>query len=613
MIRVRSNGTILLGVIFTVLLLLASGLLFAESVWEGSAAVGMYGEFPASGFYAATNAFPRNTTLVVENVETGETSSVIVVDRVSRPGIFILLSRDAARDIGLADDEIARVRVVVEEKSTELPSVVEDDMARSPDPDLNPAASVSGVEDLLFLEKYVNGEPSAEEEQEQEQEDEVEPLLPPLDEEPEEEETLEEIVQEIPPAPVLRTEDVETRIPHRREADFSLTEVPTAPAVAKTEAVLTSFDSAPLIAPAPRSVSRSVGIAPEPVVAEAPPEQPGEGFEEAPEVFSLSDIPAVPYPPERVVASAFEAPEEPYFEAPEPVTLPPKGVAEGPTADTVTYREPSRERIVSLEVAAVPEEPVAETEAPVVSGYVAPSELLYETACGHAPDVPVPDVPEISSSYLASAFESEDFSYSDVPLPPSRAVEQHQPPEEEPETELAYLEPEEAEETVEAEDVPDVVEEREEVIAEAPPEEIPVPGEVELYLEPADMRPPEPIEEIAVAEQKPAEEEPVEEIAAAEEPEAEDYQDIYPRYTLSTNLTPSMHYLQLGVFSEKCTAGEAAARIGAGYPVTIQETRIGDATRYKLFVGPLTPDESGVLLYRFRRAGYRDAFVRVIR
>ncbi len=525
MIRVQSNGTILPGVIFTVLLLLSSGLLFGESVWEGSAAVGMYGEFPASGFYAATNAFPRNTTLVVENVETGETSSVIVVDRVSRPGIFILLSRDAARDLGIADDEIARVRVAVEKKSTGLPSVVEDDMARSPDPDLNPAASVSGVEDLLFLEKYVNGESTAEEEKEQE--DEVGPLLPPLGEEPEEEETVEEIVQEIPPTPVPRTEDVETRIPLRREADFSLSEIPTAPAVAETEVVLTSFDSDPLIAPAPRSVSRSLETAPEPVVAEAPPEQPGEGFDEAPEVLSLSDIPTVPYPPERVVASAFEAPEEPYFEAPEPGTVPPEGIAEGLTADTVAYREPSRERIVSLEVAAVPEEPVVETEAPVVSGYVAPSELLYEPAGGHAPDVPVP-------------------------------------------------------------------------------------GEVELYLEPAEMRPPEPMEEISVAEKKPEEEEPVEEIAAAEEPEAEDYQDIYPRYTVSTNLTPSMHYLQLGVFSEKRTADEAAAGIGAGYPVTIQETRIGDATRYKLFVGPLSPDESGVLLYRFRSVGYRDAFVREI-
>ena len=608
MIRVRIHNKVILRFFLAVTLLCCSGMLFAESVWEGSAAVGRYGEFPATGYYAATNAFPRNTALVVKNLDNGNTSSVIVVDRVSQPGLFMLLSRDAAKELGLSDSDITQVRVVIEKKSTDLPSVVEDDMAFSPDPDLNPAVSASGVEDLAFLEDYIEDEPPEAEIDEETVEPET--ILPPLEEQPEEEETVEEIVEEVPPAPVLKTEEMETKIPQQRTSDFNLTEVPETPEVAKSEVVLSGFDSDSLIAPPTRSVSRSVKVAPEPTVAEAAPVGQPETVEAAPEVPGYSDIPQVPYPPERVVASAFEAPEDPFFEAPESIS---EEVEEtnGLSVESFALVEPSEERLVSLVVASVPEEPVvAETEKPRITGYTAPSELLFEMAYADIPEVPVPDVPEISGAYLASASEAEEFTIADIPAPPEIVTE------EQGEEEIVFAEPAEEETPAEVSEVPEVVVEEKGVPEEPKPEDLPVPGEIDLYLEPAEMRPPEPIEEIAIVEEEPPAEPPVMEEPEVteeteEEPEAEVSAVAYGRFTVSAELVPARYYLQLGVFSEEGTARGAAARIGEGYPITIQKTASGEDARYKLFVGPLSPDESGALLYRFRSAGYRDAFVRV--
>lgn len=143
----RSVLLILLITFFTV------GIATAQSEWEGTTAMGRYGEFPNSGYYGASNSFPRNTLVEVENVETGRTATVLIVDRLDDPGLFLLLSREAAEELGIEDDQVVRSRVVLADNSNRL-AVENEDRPFSPDPDVNPGAD----EELAFLDRYLGEE-----------------------------------------------------------------------------------------------------------------------------------------------------------------------------------------------------------------------------------------------------------------------------------------------------------------------------------------------------------------------------------------------------------------------------------------------------------------------
>lgn len=113
----------------------------AQSGWEGNAVVGAQGEFPDEGLYAASNSFPRNRTIEVENLDTGDTATVVVSKRVEQPGIFLVLSGEAARELGLERGESARV--AARPQATD-PGRLNGraEQPRSPDPDVNPAAEL---------------------------------------------------------------------------------------------------------------------------------------------------------------------------------------------------------------------------------------------------------------------------------------------------------------------------------------------------------------------------------------------------------------------------------------------------------------------------------------
>lgn len=622
MIRVQKHaGALRVSFPALILLLLCSFQLSADSAWEGSAAVGRYGEFPLSGYYAATNAFPRNTALEIEHLGTGKKTQVIVVDRMNRTGLFMLLSRDAATEIGLAEDEIAQVRVVVDTRTSDLLTPPAEESVLSQDPDLNPAVSVGVVEDLSFLKDFISGEIP-------EPEEEPEPLLPPLDMEPEEEETIvEPVMEEAPAPPVLMVEEIPVRIPGGTYQRFEVAEIPEIPEVAGEESVLAGYDDAPLLTPSDRKVSRFVETAPEPSEEEILAVEVEEEIVVA-ETPVYIDLPLVVYPAERQLASTGAAPSEPRFEAPEVETAEEPPEPAGPFTEAVAMAEPLAEREPSLLLAAVPEEPYQKTETPVLTDYAAPQEPALPYTLAEVPSEPVKDVPSLDEGTVLVMEEGEEaFVLTALPAVPDERVAEAEPPAEAEEPEeilkaesedIPLVEPGEEELVMAPSEVPALTE-REEAEPEETPGETeiaPVPEDVEIFLEPAEMRPPEPVVEVRVAEAEEAEpeEEPLEEEPAPEEPRVEEVA-IQPlemgKFTLATDLAPSTHYLQLGVFSEEGSARVAAARIGAGYPVTIQRTASGEATWYKLFVGPLSPDESGVLLFRFRRAGFSDAFVRV--
>jgi hypothetical protein len=79
------------------------------SVWEGAAASG--GDFPESGFYVATNSFPRNTVVDIINLENGKNIRVIVAAGLETPGLLAALSGNAAELLGLRSGSVGRIRM----------------------------------------------------------------------------------------------------------------------------------------------------------------------------------------------------------------------------------------------------------------------------------------------------------------------------------------------------------------------------------------------------------------------------------------------------------------------------------------------------------------------
>jgi Sporulation related domain. len=71
------------------------------------------------------------------------------------------------------------------------------------------------------------------------------------------------------------------------------------------------------------------------------------------------------------------------------------------------------------------------------------------------------------------------------------------------------------------------------------------------------------------------------------------------------------YYVQIGVYGTSDTLKAAIARVSAQYPMALQRmTTKGGAVAYRLYVGPLQRDESGLLLLRIKALGYKDAYIK---
>jgi hypothetical protein len=132
--------------LFVVLLALClcAATAFAQESWQGNAAIARSGEFSTPGLLAASNAFPENTRILVQNPQTGQSVQVSVAQRIPGAGnIFLLLSEEAGTQIGLTGSEVIRVRAnVVSPLGKDLSESLQEE-AYSADPDLNPPISIA--------------------------------------------------------------------------------------------------------------------------------------------------------------------------------------------------------------------------------------------------------------------------------------------------------------------------------------------------------------------------------------------------------------------------------------------------------------------------------------
>jgi len=117
---------------------------FAQESWQGNAAIARSGEFSTPGLFAASNAFPENTRILVQNSQSGQSVQVTVAQRIPGAGnIFLLLSEEAGTRIGLTGSEVIRVRAnVVSSLGKGLSESLQEE-AYSADPDLNPPISIA--------------------------------------------------------------------------------------------------------------------------------------------------------------------------------------------------------------------------------------------------------------------------------------------------------------------------------------------------------------------------------------------------------------------------------------------------------------------------------------
>ncbi|MFZ4618097.1 MAG: SPOR domain-containing protein, partial [Rectinemataceae bacterium] len=75
-------------------------------------------------------------------------------------------------------------------------------------------------------------------------------------------------------------------------------------------------------------------------------------------------------------------------------------------------------------------------------------------------------------------------------------------------------------------------------------------------------------------------------------------------------LKSGAYYVQVGVYNSDATLTAAAGRFGSKFPMTAEKLVGKSGTQYRLYVGPIARDESGIMVIRIKSLGFRDAFLR---
>jgi len=638
-------------VLTVVFFLCAPFLMHAQSVWEGSCAVGAYGSFPSTGLYGASNSFPQNTLVTVENPQTNKKATVLIIDRLNDSGLFMLLSRDAGSAIGLSTGEVSQVKVTLTKRSSPV-SQGPSDLPYSPDPDVFPAASVGNPNSLSFLDQYLGSSGAAQ------------PRPPATAPAPPEAPPKEQTTIQPAQAPSSTTKPPEAGPavstlapqPEQKPTPVQPSTAPPAPELAQlsTQPQTSGAEPTPPKPPQPGVASTEQGAQPAQGV---PP--PGSGTQEVPSATGVeTGVQPAPTGAEQATGPPSAAPQA----GPPTVT--------GPTVTELRPVQTPREAAPALAELATPTVPERAGGTPVVSELQSSpttraSRREPEVALGASPAVPEIRHPGPSVSGLAattppaSSLPSLGLALASPSAPAAvSAVPQV--------TELAQARPRISPFAPSVSVVPAIPVESQGV-AKAPPSgplvsalagarppaaapkvaesELPLPFMVTPEISPlASTQPPAtsgPVVSGAVASpeiaakpaaqaggvsgaqppavaqgeagappapSKPSAAQPTPSGAEAAGAAAHMVGRIPVRP--ATALAPASYYVQLGVYGESSAAVALADNLSPDYPVSVYAFSQNKKPLYKVMIGPLNSDESGTLLYLFMAQGYKDAFVR---
>jgi hypothetical protein len=372
--------------LFVVLLALClcAATAFAQESWQGNAAIARSGEFSTPGLFAASNAFPKNARILVQNPQTGQSVQVTVAQRIPGAGnIFLLLTEEAGTQIGLTGSEVIRVQAnVLSSLGTGLGGSLQEG-AYSADPDLNPPVSITD-EQLLAgpgtpSEEQVRPEAPTEEEEVAAQ---ASPAGEELEEEPIPEAEAPAASKEVEKTPEeKRLEELAGRIPQkhlymppRQQEIYALAPQP-------TEAEEVEEQIAAVEEPA-----EEVAVAAVEETAEEPPAE--EVIEQAAEEEIQSEEPRVsmlvPLEEQEDLDVALPGPEavEPEKPSPEGSRLP------FPEEESPLTMEPEEPPFAEEEIEVAVEEEAAEESAAEAAEPLVEEEPVSEIAMAESPSRP---------------------------------------------------------------------------------------------------------------------------------------------------------------------------------------------------------------------------------
>ncbi len=119
----------------------------AAGFWDGNAALQRGDSSFESGLYVASNSFPPNTQIAIQNLDTGETVMATVTQRIEgQQDILVLLSPKTAAALGLSQGTLGRVRVTVPAAADAAGAAKPSEQTYASDPDLNPGAPYGGAD-----------------------------------------------------------------------------------------------------------------------------------------------------------------------------------------------------------------------------------------------------------------------------------------------------------------------------------------------------------------------------------------------------------------------------------------------------------------------------------
>jgi hypothetical protein len=566
-------------------------ILSGSTVWEGAAAPG--DNLPPRGLYAATNSFPRNTTLQVTNLGTGQEIRVLVIAGLDVPGLLIALSPEAAASLGIESRSIGRVRmsesadplgtsllsgdgdlspslpppgpVALEAAYVPVPSVP----LSSPEFFPPPAALLAG-EDFLPLPEpaFIPLEAAGLS------------LLPSLESSPPElvPVPLEALGEELPPDPPFPEAKLEL-------ADFSPApapspSAPSSPQPASSTVTVTVRDlkmvpaeerppSVPGFTPPPGTEIPPIGVAPPPPAAVPPSPLPPPVTETAPSGAFPSATLTTPEATATVTSSS------PYITPTLTITVKDLRTASAgerpPPAPRVT---PSPRPEIPPIGAAVPPPAVNRLDS-VLDPALFIGPIAAPPPPPHRPAPPVPVVPA-----PAPAAPSVSVLTPVIPPIPER-VRPAPPP-------VPVVKPVPAPVPV-SPPLPPVT-----------PVIPPIHGRSRSAPPPILVEPvPPPSLEIPPIPGR------VWPVPALEIPPSPDFSAPH-----IAALERGKYYLQLGLYTRPETVEAELRRLGRQYPLAVQSTGVPGSFQYRVLVGPVSQGESGALLRRFKGLGYTGAFVR---
>lgn len=612
----RAKRGIALAIGTLVLLALASA-----SSWEGSAMTGTVGDFPSSGYYAACNSFARNTTIDVTNLDNGRTVTVIVTRGLESSGVFMMLSAEAATALGIQPGRLARIRAAEPRSAVELAPAAKTGSAF--DPDLNPR--LLAAEELKKL-GY-----------------ELAPQSPLA-------------ATATPPSAVAAAPEKAVAAPIGRD-------VPPTPAVASS-ATLAVAEPAPVGKESPESLAsakprpvRTIVLPqlpepPEPATAVAAVE-PAAGAQ-VPEVSTE----AMPVPDETPIRVAthdsprrYEAPalmpdvadRGPQAPVPTSIALSlvdPEPVDATPKAESALAYSRSApplsggEADASLADPAIPSTEHADAfsrTAPALATTDARTELAWpELEADEMPEVVLSHLSEPALSVPATSLAEGELVLPADQRPSAVALETPAYGAAVTSVELADAEPKSEEKPVAVGTGPvtpadsagsttlaDAAEHKPETAPmAASPEPKPAPAvalesprDYIVSIEPSTPKPPAATP-AQVATTAPA----AAPAARTAAPSAATAPVTAPAKSgaviVTVPLEKGLYYIQIGAYASEAAARDASSRLGSKFTILVQKMTEKGKDTWRVFVGPLSRDESGVALVKVRSMGFKDAFVK---